>query len=1017
MLFLLSVAVAVGSAGGVDAPRALSCDAAAIQSALDAGGYWTFTSNCVLPLPAALTMSSGTTTLDGGGFAVTFEGSAYPAKPHRLLTVTGGFLTLNGITLADVTLTVRIRHGSAGSAGAPGQNGADGAGPGASGQPGAPGTAGSPGGDGPAIAVDPPESARTVRGGCVLIAAGAVVRLVYVNVMRCGVSGLGPSGGGSDAPNGGDGGAGAAGGDGGRGGDGAQAGGKGGTGGAGATPAAGGDGGRGADGVNVLGGAIFNAGSLTIVGSDFDSNQLRAGAGGSGGYGGAGGNGGAGGAGGAGLATLSPARIDYPGGDSGNGGNGASGGRGGQAGAGGDARGGAIYNEGTRTIGDSRFQRNLAQAGDGGSGGGGGDGGNGGNASEGGTGSGPSAPAGRDGAPGAAGDGGAAGNGGRGGSALGGAIYSTTDVTLANVKFQSNRARLIGLPCGATTCNGGTSAPYGGYSKTGRPAGVPGRLLNVTHAPVVGAAGAMGATGALGPTGTASDDDLHPPQQSCSAQAASDSATAARVARRAHPTVRSPGGFSCNLVTASLQRASARANDRRVILRFSVTALAQFRGIYELTLNLRGYVLPEQAFGGTIGKLCKRIPQLPDLPIYDKLHCGIGGDGWKAENVSFVTEKRYPAGRLTELETDLGNRTISIAGKPESTSPLAKEARKGLEELLAETKRELLAHCAGGAGVELIGTGTLALAGIALGPLGDAIAIASAGHTLTKCAELNHRAETLKAELAADPPDPRISQVNLPTAPRSPGFACRPVQGIERQPALRACRLLSPSLARSMQASSHTNAIIDALLATANRFGTAVRAGDQGSAQLQSAASVILTQELSGAVTREHADELRAVTALRSRGALPVPSRSNVARIARALMSRRSFSAFARRYLGPALTPRLMARKLTDALHGERLRRFDLTRELRSATSPHRLRATAGEIGAPDVTAVVDALSAQGRIGAALHGRLTDALAQVETGGPAAARAALARLTTITAAVPGELGGFLKAASEAIHPK
>jgi hypothetical protein len=216
-------------------------------------------------------------------------------------------------------------------------------------------------------------------------------------------------------------------------------------------------------------------------------------------------------------------------------------------------------------------------------------------------------------------------------------------------------------------------------------------------------------------------------------------------------------------------------------------------------------------------------------------------------------------------------------------------------------------------------------------------------------------------------------------------------------------------------AGSRTNAILGAVLTTTNRFGTAVRSGDQEAAHLQSSASVILAQELSDAVGREHAVDLRAVTALKARGALRVPTRSDVGRIAHALASRRKFSDFARRYLGTALTPKVMARELQASLAGDRLRRFDLERLLNDAPSSRELRARAGEVRPPDVTLVVDALAARGLIGATLHGTLTDSLAGLEAAGSAAARrVALARLATVTAPVPGEPGAFLRAAAEAL---
>lgn len=191
----------------------------------------------------------------------------------------------------------------------------------------------------------------------------------------------------------------------------------------------GGDGGNGtpgsggsAGGQGAHGGAIYNAGNLTVNYCEFIGNS--AGTGGAGGDGGNGGNGGNGGPGGDGP-FCDGCDVAGDGGDGGDGGLGAYGGNGGAGGAGGN--GGAIYNAWFLSCNNSTFAWN--EAGAGGAGGDGGDGGNGGSGGAGGDAGTCGYPDGTidgdcgnggDGASGASG--GVNGSGGNGGH--GGAIYN-----------------------------------------------------------------------------------------------------------------------------------------------------------------------------------------------------------------------------------------------------------------------------------------------------------------------------------------------------------------------------------------------------------------------------------------------------------------------------------------------------------------------------------------------------------------------------------------------------------------
>jgi hypothetical protein len=189
----------------------------------------------------------------------------------------------------------------------------------------------------------------------------------------------------------------------------------------------------------VQGGAISNAGTVTLTGDQFQDDSLFGGFGGQGGTGGGGGNGGQGGAGGKGANTAScakkegePTKYRQPGGNGGDGGAGGDGGVGTPAGNGGEAQGGAVYNTGTLTVQRTSFDNDIVQGGDGG---GGGAGGSGGSSGEGGAGK-----AGGEGNTGGIGEpGGAAGSGSSG---LGGAIYNAGGtLSIEGSSFEENEAQ------------------------------------------------------------------------------------------------------------------------------------------------------------------------------------------------------------------------------------------------------------------------------------------------------------------------------------------------------------------------------------------------------------------------------------------------------------------------------------------------------------------------------------------------------------------------------------------------
>ncbi|HEY7312208.1 MAG TPA: choice-of-anchor Q domain-containing protein [Gemmataceae bacterium] len=224
----------------------------------------------------------------------------------------------------------------------------------------------------------------------------------------------------------------------------------------------GGEGGeRGERGGEADGGAIYNHGTIAIIGTSFTDNKAIGGNGGNGGDGGGGGNGGNG-------ADGAKSNATVAGGDGGNGGGGGAGGDGGRGGDGGDAFGGAIWSDGTiTTLSAIQFSGNEAIGGLGGLGGSGGAGGIGGNAGNGG-GSSKGIPGGAGGRGGKGGDGGIAGDGGIGGSSHGGGIYMTAGaLTVGGSSFLPDA---LNVGNDATSGNGGKGG-NGGNGGTGGNAG------------------------------------------------------------------------------------------------------------------------------------------------------------------------------------------------------------------------------------------------------------------------------------------------------------------------------------------------------------------------------------------------------------------------------------------------------------------------------------------------------------------------------------------------------------------
>jgi hypothetical protein len=478
LLLVLPSSRAASAAPSCGAPERLQ-----LEAVFATGGTLDFDCTGSIEIDETLVANGVDVTLIGPSVSIVRD-TLGPAI--RLLDVRGSTLTLDGISLREgFALGANGVNGADGEDGVGGSHGSDG-GEGQNGQIGQPG--------GNATEAEDGTDGGEASGGAMLIDAASTVVL-----QNCFVSQNDAAGG-----LGGDGGQGGRGGDGGTGGRGGPGPGKnagngadGGIGGA-ATP--GRDGGSGG---LAFGGAIANAGSLTIDNCTFQSNGASGGSAGRGRFGGVGGGGGGGGRGGDSTNTepMFPNDNQGLGGNSGNAGNGVKGENGGNGGNGGSGFGGAIFNTGTLSVSNSRFQFNFAAGRPSGFGASAGNGGNGGDGNFGGRGK----PGGKGGNGGDAAAGGIGGSNGTGGGSVGGAIFSTTPIKLIDVTFSQNS--VAGGSGGSDTCTPGSFNCFGAAGPGGlrgdKGFGGANDPIGSGHAPdgtdgIEGEAGTDGAAGAPG---------------------------------------------------------------------------------------------------------------------------------------------------------------------------------------------------------------------------------------------------------------------------------------------------------------------------------------------------------------------------------------------------------------------------------------------------------------------------------------------------------------------------------------
>jgi hypothetical protein len=228
------------------------------------------------------------------------------------------------------------------------------------------------------------------------------------------------------------------------------------------------------------------------------------------------------------------------------------------------------------------------------------------------------------------------------------------------------------------------------------------------------------------------------------------------------------------------------------------------------------------------------------------------------------------------------------------------------------------------------------------------------------------------------------------------------------------CLALEPALAAYAQGQAKTLSLLDALLTSQNRFGTAVRAGQAGASALQSAVIAVLSKQLADSFVATDQAGLDVARIGRAQGLFPILARGRINQTAAALARlRRLPAAVARAFPGVSLGD--LASSLRNALRDSQATRLDLVATFAQSLRDARSMPLASPVTRDDVGAVVSQLSAQGDVSAASAAALGQALDSfAAASGSAAVSQALAAFDDAARQVPGAAGSFLVAAGRAL---
>lgn len=275
-------------------------------------------------------------------------------------------------------------------------------------------------------------------------------------------------------------------------------------------------------------------------------------------------------------------------------------------------------------------------------------------------------------------------------------------------------------------------------------------------------------------------------------------------------------------------------------------------------------------------------------------------------------------------------------------------------------------------------------------------------------------ADKARQAAADDPPAGNLSMISLPRPPPPRVPPCGHLARVPAGAVAADCAALAPDFAASAAAQARTTAVLDAVLTSQNRYGTAVKAGDATDSALQHDVSGILYVELGDAFAAGDNAALALLQAGRSQGLIPIIGRGQIQRVVAAVAKLKAVPPSIVRVLGPTTVQHLRSLvdgALTDANGGA----LNVLRTFPPPFSAASLIPPSGWVTNGELRAVIAQLVAQGAVpaatGTALDGVL-DSLLEAST--PAAVAQGLSQFTTDAGQVPGETGTFLEAAAHAL---
>ncbi len=290
------------------------------------------------------------------------------------------------------------------------------------------------------------------------------------------------------------------------------------------------------------------------------------------------------------------------------------------------------------------------------------------------------------------------------------------------------------------------------------------------------------------------------------------------------------------------------------------------------------------------------------------------------------------------------------------------------------------------------------------------------GKTLNEDAKSDtEMADRADEAASADPPDGAVSDVALPNAAEA--VSLRPCVQLTRPGSADAfgdCEALQPSLAAYGRGQSQANPLLEAILTSQNRYGTAVRAGDADSSALQHAVSGILYAEAGDALAATDTSGLAMARIAQARDLLPALTKNQIRRFARAFARVHHLSPLAKQAL-PGVTLAQLRREFETLLREHHGGGFNVVATFSRPFDADALLPPAGWITANELQAVVSQLAAQGDISAADGAALGQALsALAEATSATTKQQALSAFGSTAQGIPGPTGAFLLAAESAL---